>query len=219
MKTIVSSLLPFCMILCNWLTAQENLTQSKDDYDRRKKFEIGLKAGDNGSDIFDTKGENFTSNPVVGFAGGAFLSIPLGRFMGIQPEVLFSQKGFKATWNELGNGYSYTQISNYLDVPILFQIKPSPFLTILVGPDYSYLTHTKFTFSNSFITSTQQSDIENQNIRKNILAGELGLDFNIKYFVISARIAMDLQDNNGNGTSTSIRYANAWGQLTLGFKL
>jgi len=36
--------------------------------------------------------------------------------------------------------------------------------------------------------------------------------------VLSGRVAWDLYDNNGDGTSTTPRYKNVVGQITLGYR-
>jgi hypothetical protein len=59
----------------------------------------------------------------------------------------------------------------------------------------------------------------NDNIRKNILGFGIGVDVNISRFVISGRLAWDLQNNHGDGTSATPRYKNQWAQVTVGFKL
>src|SRR5688572_11231450 len=95
--------------------------------DPRNRFYIGLKGGFCFSNVYDTHGENFEADTKSGFAGGLFLTIPVGRFLGIQPEVLFSQKGFKATGTLLGNPYTLTRTTYFIDVPLLLALKPSPF--------------------------------------------------------------------------------------------
>ncbi len=70
--------------------------------DRRGSFEFGIKAGINVSNVWDSKGQEFTVDPKVGLAGGVFLGIPIGKFLGIQPEILISQKGFKGSGSLLG---------------------------------------------------------------------------------------------------------------------
>ena len=62
---------------------------------------------------------------------GAFLSLPVGKLIEIQPEVIYSEKGFKATGAFLGSNYSATRTTTYIDVPILLAIKPISYLTIL----------------------------------------------------------------------------------------
>ncbi|MBP9481289.1 MAG: PorT family protein [Parabacteroides sp.] len=209
MKTKLITLLT-CMLVINTINAQ--------DSDSRDNIHIGIKAGANYSNIYDSEGEKYDADGKFGFAGGAFLSIPLGKLIGVQPEVLFSQKGFKATSSILGSDVRLTRTTNYIDIPIFLAIKPSRMLTLLVGPQYSYLMKQKDEFTNPITNVEVTQDFETDNIRKNTFCLVGGLDINLSNLVIGARVGMDLKNNNGDGTSTTPRYKNVWGQATLGLR-
>lgn len=185
----------------------------------RDKFSLGLKVGSNYSNVYDSQGEQFTADGKYGLAAGAFLSLPLGKVVGIQPEVIYSEKGFKATGAFLGSNYSATRKTTYIDVPILLAIKPISYLTILAGPQYSFLVKQDNNFTTTLASVDQQKIFDNDNIRKNTLGLTGGVDLNLSSFVISARAGYDVQNNNGDGTSTTPRYKNAWYQATIGFRL
>lgn len=184
----------------------------------REKVQVGLKAGINYSNVYDTKGDEFKANAKAGLAAGLFLSVPLGKYLGIQPEVLFSQKGFQATGRLLGSTYDFTRTTNYIDVPLFLAIKPVSFLTILAGPQFSYLLKQKDVFANGAATVQQESEFKNDDIRKNTLCFIGGVDINISHLVIGARVGWDSMNNNGDGTSTTPRYKNTWLQGTIGFR-
>ena len=194
------------------ITAQENKT------DFRRDLLFGLKAGANYANVYDAQGEAFQSSPKLGFAGGVFLSIPIGRFLGIQPEVLYSQKGFQAKGVILGGTYDMTRTTSFIDVPIYFAFKPSEFISLLVGPQYSYLVKQKDVFANATTSIEQEKQFGNDNIRKNIFGIAGGIDINLKHIVLGARVAWDIQNNNGDGTSTTPRYKNVWYQGTIGYR-
>ncbi len=92
-------------------------------------------------------------------------------------------------------------------------------LTILAGPQYSYLLSRKEVFSNSLITTEQQDEFKNDNIRKNTLCFIGGFDVNVSRLIIGARVGWDLYQNVGDGTSITPRYKNVWYQVTLGFSI
>ncbi len=46
----------------------------------------------------------------------SIFSLPLGIFFGIQPEIPYSEKGFKASGSFLGSNYNATRTTSYLDV-------------------------------------------------------------------------------------------------------
>ena len=180
---------------------------------------FGLKAGANYSNQYDSKNENFTSDSKLGFAGGAYLNFPLGSSIGFQPEILISQKGFKASGKLLGSSYNLTRTTSYIDVPLMLSIKPVQFLTIVLGPQYSYLLKQKDVFTNNTFTTAQNQEFNNDNIRKNILGITGGVDLNIKNATVGLRIGREFQNNNGDGTSSTPRYKNAWVQATLGLRV
>jgi hypothetical protein len=182
-------------------------------------FVFGVKGGANYSNQYDSKTTDFSATPKFGVAAGAFLGIPLGKYLGVQPEILFSQKGFKASGKVLGTSYDLTRTTNYIDVPLLLTIKPMEYLSIVVGPQYSYLIKQKDEFSNNLFTSEQTQAFTNENLRKNILGLIAGVDINVKNLVVGLRAGWDVQNNNGDGTTTTPRYKNAWTQATVGFRL
>lgn len=194
-------------LFCNTINAQE------------EGIRVGLKAGGNYANVYDSKGDEFTSDAKLGVVAGGFLDISLGRFLAIQPEILFSQKGFKGTGKVLGSAYSLTRTSNFLDIPLLLALKPFESVRVLIGPQFSYLLKQKDVFGSGALTFEQEKVFNNDNIRKNILCIVGGVDVNIKYFVIGARAGWDLQNNNGDGTTATPRYKNAWAQATLGFRI
>jgi len=203
----------FLMIFSITLIAINSMAQGD-----RSKLAFGMKIGLNMSNVYDSKGEDFNADSKIGFAGGVFLAVPIGDYFGIQPELLYSQKGYKTSGSVLGYDYSLTRTSDFIDVPILFALKPSPFVTVLLGPQYSYLVKQKDVFDNPISNVIVEQEFNTNNLRKNILGFIGGVDVNISDFVIGARVSWDLTDNNGDGTSTIPRYKNVLGQLTLGYR-
>lgn len=183
----------------------------------QNRISIGAKAGLNVSNIYESDGEA-SADPKVGFAVGGFLHIPLGQFFGIQPEMMFSQKGYQTSGSLLGMDFSSSRTSNYIDVPLLFAVKPAEMVTLLIGPQYSYLLKQTTNVITPVSNTTVVDEFTNDNIRRNTLGLVMGADINLFQFVIGARGGWDLYDNNGDGTSTTPRYKNVTGQLTLGYR-
>lgn len=186
--------------------------------ENRERFQIGVKAGGSLSNVYDTQGEEFNAKAKVDFSGGVFFTIPLGKVFGIQPEVLITQKGFKGSGKLLGQNYSFKRTTTFLEVPILLAIKPAEFLTIVVGPQYSYLLHQRDVFTSAIVNTNQEQEFEQDNIRKNMLGAVVGLDINIGNFVIGGRIGLDMLRNRGDGSHDTPRYRNVSGQVTVGYK-
>lgn len=195
-----------------------SVSNSMAQEDNREKMFFGVKIGTNYSNVYDSEGEDFVADGKFGLAGGAFVTIPLGKFIGIQPEVLFSQKGFKSSGTFLGTDYETTRTTSYVDIPLFFAVKPIEYVTVLFGPQYSYLLKQKDEFTGGSLSSTQEEEFENDNIRKNTFSLIGGVDLNVQNLVFGLRGGWDLKNNNGDGTSTTPRYKNMWYQATVGFR-
>lgn len=210
MKKKLNLLSAICLISMVTIHAQST--------DRRENLKFGVKAGINVSNIWDSQNQEFTADSKVGFAGGILLGIPIGSFLGLQPEILISQKGFKGSGTLLGSPYSTSRTTTYLDIPLQLQLKPAPFITILAGPQFSYLLKQKDTYTYGSNSTEQEQEFNNENIRKNILGLVGGVDLIFGHLVLSGRIGRDLQRNNGDGTSLTPRYKNQWMQFTAGIE-
>lgn len=187
--------------------------------DKRDQLVFGIKAGMNVSNVWDEQGADFVADPKLGAVGGVFLAVPIGKYFGVQPEVLFSQKSFKGGGVLLGFPYSFTRTTSYLDVPILVQFKPIEYFTLLAGPQFSYLLNEKNVYTFGSNSSEQEQAFSNEDVRNNILGFVVGADVTVKAFVLSARAGWDFQNNNKNGVSTTPRYKNQFLQLTIGFRI
>jgi len=205
------------MIMVTAMMSTKSNAQS-DSENSRNKLYVGLKAGINNSNVYDSEGEDFEADAKVGFVAGGFLAIPIGMYLGIQPEVLFSQKGFKGTGMLLGSQYTMTRTTNYIDIPLMFSLKPGNVVTLMGGPQFSYLLRQKDEFTNSSTSEAQIQEFENDNIRRNTLCFLGGIDFNFSNVVIGTRVGWDIQNNHGDGTSSTPRYKNTWLQATFGLR-
>lgn len=187
--------------------------------DNRDAVSFGIKAGTNYSNVYDSDNEDFVADGKFGFAAGAFVAIPFGKFIGIQPEILYSQKGFKSTGTYFGSTYSMTRTTDFIDVPLLFAVKPIGQLTLLFGPQFSYLLKQKDEFTGGTISSTQQQEFDNEDITKNVMGLTGGADVNLSdNLVLGLRAGWDIKTNEGDGNSSTPRYKNMWYQATIGYK-
>ncbi|MDZ4664052.1 MAG: porin family protein [Bacteroidota bacterium] len=206
------------IILIGVLIASQYNTIRAQETDSRDNLAVGLKAGANYSNVYDEQGDAFVADPKFGLAAGAFIAIPIGKYLGLQPEILLSQKGFQASGSILGSNYNLKRTTTYVDVPLLFAFKPIEFFTLLAGPQYSYLINQKDVYSSGTTSIEQQKDFANENLRRNIFCFTGGADITIKHIVIGARAGWDIQNNNGDGTSANPRYKNMWYQATFGYR-
>lgn len=206
-------LVTLCSAVLSTSFAQSNML------DMREQFTWGIKAGVNGSDISNAQGVEFQSSPQTGLAAGFIFSIPFSQWVGIQPELLFSQKGFQATGKILESNYDLTRTTNYLAIPLLISFKPSRMLTLITGPQYSYLLKKNDVFKDPASSIVAIQEFRNEKIRTSSLSYLGGFDMNINHVIIGTRVGWDISTNNNSISTTTPRYRNLWYQATLAYRL
>ena len=110
-----------------------------------QSIKFNLKAGANLSNVAGDLVNQDQYRNRFGFHGGVMLNIGLldKDFLSIQPEVLYSQKGYKyadQSFTLAGNTYrnSGNVRYDYFDVPVLLKLKTNG-VFFEMGPQYSYL--------------------------------------------------------------------------------
>lgn len=99
-----------------------------------QETKFGLKGGLNyafihGSDVLDV-------TPDLKFHAGFIVNIGISDVVGVQPEFVFSVKGF--------GGDNATLDLNYVDVPILLKVKFGDIFSVHAGPQLSYLLSSEY---------------------------------------------------------------------------
>jgi hypothetical protein len=211
-------ILGLSLLFANLAFSQVDQAYQGNRTDFRTLLTFGLKAGINASNIINEKGESLSANGKLGFVGGGFLAIPIGKYLGIQPELLYSQKGFMATGVLLGSSYQIARTSTFIDLPILFAFKPSEFITILAGPNYAFLLKNTDSFGNTTTNIEQETVFENEDLRKNTFGFTGGADITLKHLVFGARVGWDIQANNTDNNAATPVYKNIWYQATIAYR-
>ena len=206
-------IIPAFALLSATAVAQTTTSTTNEPYnmDAREELKVGIKAGINYSNVYSESGDDYVADGKVGFAGGVFVSIPLNQLVGIQPELLYSQKGFKTE----GTFFDGKVTSNHLDLPVHLQIKPTENISLLVGPQLSYLLSTKYEING--LSLVDEEDLEDENNRATF-GISAGVDFTVQNFLISARGSWDLSKFNKDNSTSDINYKNQLFQITLGYR-
>jgi hypothetical protein len=102
---------------------------------------FGIKAGASLTNItgsYTTGGADFKNK--FGFHGGFVANLPISDIFSIQPELLYSMKGYKYTGTDPYSAVTYTfkQTLHYIDVPVLARINAGG-LFFEAGPQVGYL--------------------------------------------------------------------------------
>jgi hypothetical protein len=102
---------------------------------------FGLKAGASLTNAVG--GPSYFKNK-FGFHGGLVANLPLSDMFSIQPEVLYSMKGYKFDGADpMGASLRSAQTLHYLDVPVLARLNTGG-LFFEAGPQIGYLVAAKF---------------------------------------------------------------------------
>lgn len=143
--------------------------------------QLGVEGGFNVASLNGPAGDVVASR--LGFVGGAYLNLPFGPALALQPELLFEQKGGQLN----GNPYRL----DYVEVPILLDVSLVGPLGILLGP--------------AFAANVDNEGVNNPNSTDVGLV--LGAQLGFGRFLVSGRYEVGLTDvgmgqNIQNGTFT-----------------
>jgi hypothetical protein len=146
---------------------------------------FGVKAGANLSNLAGDLVNQDQYKNRFGFQGGVMLNFGLGDILSIQPEVLYSQKGFKYADEQYTSPLgTYRNTGNvrydYLDVPILVRVRAAG-VFFEVGPQYSYLmnvsTDRTQTFNGNTVGNAGSGTTDLSNVKRNELGYVGGLGY------------------------------------------
>ncbi|MFD2512689.1 porin family protein [Pontibacter locisalis] len=139
---------------------------------------FGFRGGANLSNLSgDLRDENRFENK-VGFHAGAVLNIGIvGDFFSLQPELLYSSKGFKNNDEEFQlGGLEYRREGkvnyNYLDLPVLAKIKAGP-IYFEGGPQASYLLNVN-NETKTYVNGNLQNTSRDEGSKEGLTDFELG---------------------------------------------
>src|SRR5688500_8374311 len=157
------------------------------------KFRVG---GDNPADLsFGYK---------LGFSGGAYINLPLGSVISLEPQVQYSQYDFE----DVANSLLPTGKMKYISVPVLLKIHLNEDFAISVGPQMDFLS--KITRAPN---TTTEDDFESTS-----LGVSLGVElFPREPLVLFGRYVHGLTDIDAREIEDNTEYNMS--QFQLGFKL
>jgi|GEM_PF-6388012 len=205
----------FLLILTNAHSLKSQDTEPVAEPAPHRPCQFGFKVGANYSGIFDKESAAFGSQGKFGLASGAYFSMPIGKTLGFQPELIFSQKGFQANNESGGNRYNVTRTTSYFDIPLYLTFQPVKNFTLLAGPLYAILVHEKNMYSNGETNLEQQASLDIISSRRNTMCLSAGFDITMKKYAIGARVGYDAFNKKSDNNASELSYKNAWLQLTL----
>ena len=110
------------------------------------QIHIGAKAGAN---LTRLDGQAFDDNFEFGYQIGGFVYFNLTDFVGVQGEVLFNQTNTKISddyRDVFDNAFKKDKTLNYVSVPVLLRLNSEGLITVVAGPQFSFLANNDESF-------------------------------------------------------------------------
>lgn len=180
---------------CMAVSAQEQKTSSESSL--TPKF--GVKAGLNLTNLYvdDVKDENVK----LGLNAGIFAKIPVTRGLSIQPELLYTSKGSKLTYDNIFGSGEFRFNLNYVELPLLAVINIAKNFNLHAGGYASYLVSANIKELKDNGENDEIVDFNEDNFNRIDygLVGGLGID--VQNFTIGARYNYGLREIGDGGVA------------------
>ena len=168
-----------------------------------------------GLNLNKVNGQSFNDAFDMGYMVGAFAEIDINKFIGIQPELLYSQTMTKrSSFSTLYNARftqaflidnAYTRL-NYLSIPILLRLNLGKLITFNAGPQFGMLIGQDKNVLNNAENAFKTGDI----------SAVVGAQLNLSSFRIYGRYVAGLQNINAIDDMETWKTASL--QLGIGLK-
>lgn len=120
-----------------------------------------------------------------GFHAGAYLQLPLGNVVSLEPGIYYSQKGTEITQTFLNNSWikpraTVTNNAHYIEMPVLMRLHLGPGFQLYAGPQVGYLMQNKIKAEAGILGASYEYNTEfDPGLRKFDfgLAGGIGYEF------------------------------------------
>src|SRR6266700_3356586 len=138
---------------------QQTVTENK----LTPKF--GIKGGVNLTNMYVTDVSD--EHMKVGFNAGVYAKLPVTRGFSIQPELYYTSKGAKETYNNFIEGSGEYRFNlNYVELPVLAVINLGNNFNLHVGPYISYLASANIKDVNNDGTINNITDLNADNFHR-----------------------------------------------------
>jgi len=193
-------------LLAAGMTVRAQEQQTTTDSGPTAKF--GIKGGVNFTNLYSS--EATTDHLKTGFNAGVYAKLPVTRGFSIQPEILYSLKGNKSSYdNALQGSGEYRFNLGYLELPVLAVVNLASNFNLHLGGYAAYLVNAnvKNVSSNGDVQGVTDLNTSDFNKWDFGLAG--GLGFDIQHFTLGARYNYGLSHIGKSGEASGTLLGNA----------
>ena len=202
MKQMKNVFTLMAIVVATFFSMQGFAQVTQTDIETSPRAKLGFKGGANFSNLYidDVNDENMK----VGFNAGIYAKIPVASWFSLQPELIYSSKGTKATYNNpiLGSG-EYRFNLGYIEVPVLGVFNIAKNLNVHAGVYGSYLVNANIKDVKDNGTINQIADLDEESFERFDfgLAGGVALD--VQNVSIGARYNRGLKEIGKEGNLSS----------------
>jgi hypothetical protein len=167
-----------CSILCLLLIAAQQ--------GKAQGFSLGIKGG---ADLLKISGKNFDQEFAYGYHLGGYVELKLNKTFSLQPELYYSSASLNKA-NTLDTIFTNVDLKkiklDYINIPLILNIKPSKKISIQVGPRFGILSNTNLTVKSNAENAFKSGDFS-------MLTG---IQFNFSKIKVYGRYQIGLTDIN-----------------------
>jgi len=160
---------------------------------------FGVKGGANFSNFrVDDLEDN---NVKVGLNLGLFMKLPVSEAVAIQPELLYSSKGAKLTYDNFVQGEGEYRFNfNYLELPVMGVFHIGDVFNIQVGPYISYLTSANIKNMDDDLDIQDIADLDEGDFNRIDYGLAAGIGFDFNGFIVGARYTHGFKEVGESGS-------------------
>lgn len=157
----------------------------------------------------------------VAFSGGVFVSFSLGKYLAIQPEILYTMKGSKTEYMEGDVETSAKLKYSYLEIPLLLKLRIplGPFAPfIFAGPSVGFLVNDALIVRENSEGATGEQTLNMPTMDYGAIAG-VGLELG-EHFWVDVRVSKGLKkiiEDNGTGDLLDVKNSVFTASLSIVF--
>jgi hypothetical protein len=146
--------------------------------------------------------EDFETKNRIGYHFGGFITLPITDNFSFQPELLYSARGTKATYDILNLEGESTLKTNYIDIPLQGVIHIGDLIQIQGGPYLSFLTNTEFETAGDLGDGVE--DLDNDNFKNTDFGLTVGATVNIGVLQVGGMYYYGLQEIQNSDVSDAL---------------
>ncbi len=169
------------------------------------QLHLGAKAGTNLSKI---NGESFKDKHQLGYQLGGYVYYDFSNFFGLQVEAQFNQSNTEINEEYIDillDAFEKKKKLNYISVPLLLRMNTQGGITLVGGPQFSFLAD-----GNKTVLQNGKKLFKNTDI-----GFVAGIDLNLRPFVLYGRYIWGFNDISDVGNKANSRQI----QLGVGFEI